>query len=508
MRRNDPRFAGGKRLVWMLLVIVTSFLLLSMRRLSGGSEFSLGSSRADIDNDIIQVLGLIDSNQDELIKWLSDAVRIQSVSVGEMRNNSGLESAREFYVNLAKRVGLDEIKIAGSNPGTVLAKRRGQASKPVLVYVHWDVQPAVDGQGGWAHDPFDVQAQGDRLYGRGVSDDKAAAIGWLWVIEQFNKAGVPLSVDIRIMAEGEEEIGSPQLKQVVDMESLEGGFLSGVKYMMVSDGSFVSDRPCVVQGTRGVVHFYVSVSGAPRDLHSGTFGGGVYEPLSEMSSLMASLSDGKGTVMVEGFKEIKYPRIDSEELKQFGLDVSEWERLAGTEKATTRVPEALLERVWGSPSVSVHGIGSSADFEAAAISGSASAHFSIRIPAGMNPDEVAETTVRHLKSKFEAFKTPNKLQISVTQKAPGFAVQSGSQLHAAISRAVKRARHVEPENARLGGAIPVAAFLSTANPESEVLVLPIGGRTDNAHGHESISRQDLHYGTRTFALILDELSRL
>lgn len=501
--------ATGRRKIlsrWYVLVVLTVLVSLAWgyvsRSLSGKGERS---------SDVDRVVGYVDVHVDELVEWLDEAVRIRSVSVGESRSLEGLMSAIDHFRELAERVGLDDVVVTNHTPGMILARSTLESpTKPtVVVYAHCDVQPARMGDGGWTHDPFRVKEDGERLRGRGVSDDKAAVVGWLWILDIYHRLGTPLGVNVRLLVEAEEETGSPHLAQVVESEVRDGGFLSNVDAVIISDGSFTSKTtPSVVIGTRGVLHVEVKLTGAMMDLHSGVYGGGVHEPLSELIHLLATVTDGKGSVTVDGFDTLRHDHLDDDEMDGVGLDVKRWAEQVGVERGTETKRKELLRRLWGEPSLTIHGVRSSSDYSAAAIPSVAETHFSIRIPPGMDPTKVQSILVSHLYDHFQRRNSPNHIDVVAHPPTAAFSTRRGTKLHHAVHHAVIRARKFPPEVTRLGGTLPVAAILASKLSETttDIIIVPISGSDDGAHAYESIDRQNLLLGVRTFAYILHELS--
>ena len=196
-------------------------------------------------------------------------------------------------------------------PLVVGAYGRDPAKKTVLLYGHYDVQPALKSDG-WATDPFELveDAQG-RLIGRGSTDDKGPVIAWLWIIQAHRELGVPLPVNLRFVFEGMEESGSTGLDGYI--HGAAKGLLADVDCVCISDNYWLGkSKPCLTYGLRGVSYYTAEIAGPARDLHSGIYGGAVHEPMTDLIALMSRLVTPKGEILVPGIQDSVAPLTGNE----------------------------------------------------------------------------------------------------------------------------------------------------------------------------------------------------
>lgn len=189
-----------------------------------------------------------------------------------------------------RKASLGKQELEGSTidlPPAVLAQLGDDPKKKtLLLYGHYDVQPASKSDG-WDYEPFEltVDPKGTgRLYGRGSTDDKGPVLGWINVIEAHVRQGLELPVNLKMCFEGMEESGSEGLDDLIKSEK--NGFFKGVDVCCISDNYWLNDKtPCLTYGLRGIAYFKITVQGPAKDLHSGVFGATVHEPMTDLIAL-------------------------------------------------------------------------------------------------------------------------------------------------------------------------------------------------------------------------------
>jgi Cys-Gly metallodipeptidase DUG1 len=204
-------------------------------------------------------------------------------------------------------------------PPVIVARYGNDSSKrTILVYGHYDVQPARKDDG-WATEPFELSIdEKGRMYGRGSSDDKGPVLGWLNVIEAHRRADIDLPVNLLMCFEGMEEYGSEGLDDFVREESQ--NYFAGTDAVCISDNYWLgTEKPCLTYGIRGCNYYSISISGPGQDLHSGVFGGSAQEPMTDLVRVLGSLVDTHGNIKIPGLMDLVAPLTDEERAIYSGI---------------------------------------------------------------------------------------------------------------------------------------------------------------------------------------------
>jgi acetylornithine deacetylase/succinyl-diaminopimelate desuccinylase-like protein len=264
---------------------------------------------------------------------LKRLIRFPSVSA-QPRHAADVQRCAAWLATHLGRIGLDRAQVipTGRHPLVMAESRHAPGQPTVLLYGHYDVVPA-DGHG-WHSPPFEPVVRGEHLYGRGASDDKGPLMAHLKALEHLLRSTGSLPVNVIVLCDGEEEIGSPSLP----------GFLEHQRHALRADVAVISDtrmlglnRPTIVSGLRGSLSLELEVRGPRRDLHSGSFGGAIHNPLQVLAEVLAGLHDTNGRVRVPGF----YDRV-----RRVGREV----RSGAAQHAPSAVKlyaEAGVPRGWG-----------------------------------------------------------------------------------------------------------------------------------------------------------------
>jgi len=261
----------------------------------------------------------------------------------------------------------------------------------VLIYGHHDVQPAqlLDG---WDHEPFQPTEAAGKIFGRGASDDKGQvlfhALGVSAVLAASGASAPPVAITLLI--EGEEESGSPYFAELLRSKR----DVLGCDVIVISDTTmWAADVPSICTGMRGLADAEITLTGPSRDLHSGSFGGGVPNPVHALASLLASLHDSDGRVTLPGFYDDVVPLSEQERelLAKLPFDEESWLRDAGDSQATAgEAGFSTLERIWARPTAEVNGIwgGHTGPGGKTIIPKAAHAKLSFRLVANQTPEAV------------------------------------------------------------------------------------------------------------------------
>ncbi|KAH9847041.1 CNDP dipeptidase [Lenzites betulinus] len=399
-------------------------------------------------------------------------------------------------------------------PPVILGKiGEDPTKKTVLIYNHYDVQPAERGDG-WDTEPFElvVDEQTGRLIGRGSSDDKGPIIGWLNVLEAHKALGLALPVNIRFCFEGMEESGSHGLDELITSEVAKGkeGWFDGVDCVCISDTYWMNTRtPCLTYGLRGIVYFRMTVSGPPRDLHSGGFGRMVHEPMTDLILLMGKLVAPDGAILVPGIEDM-VPPADAEEreiYERLDYSIKDVEDAVGAPITLSNDKATVLMGRMRLPSLSLHNIEGGA-LGRTVIPACVTGTFSIRIVPPQTPEVVEALVVKHMTEEFARLKSKNKLQVGKTNGASPWSADYKHWNYEAARRATEAIYTCSPDLTREGGSIPVTlTFAETLGVN--VLLLPMGRGDDGAHStNEKLDYSNFIEGTKLLGTYLHEVAAI
>lgn len=380
----------------------------------------------------------------------------------------------EFLVSELTKLGAEvQSRPLGTQPGKthlqlppVIIARYGSspAKRTILVYGHYDVQPALK-EDGWATDPFQlsIDDQG-RMYGRGSTDDKGPVLGWLNVIQAHQDAGLDFPVNLLMCFEGMEEYGSEGLDAFIEQEARRpGGFFAAADAVCISDNYWLgTEKPCLTYGLRGCNYYSVSVAGPGQDLHSGVFGGSAQEPMTDLVRVLASLVDTDGTIRIAGIAEMIAP-VTAEEKGLYGNISYTMDNLYESLGSTTGIfadKERTLMARWRYPSLSVHGIEGafSAPGAKTVIPAKVVGKFSIRTVPDMESDRVDEAVFRHCREAFAKLGSKNTFDVFLQHAGNWWVASPKHWNFTAAAKAAKEVFGVEPDLTREGGRLVVTRF--------------------------------------------------
>jgi len=250
------------------------------------------------------------SRREHALSELRELLRIPSVSAQPERR-ADMQRAAEWIAARFRALGFSGVEVIATGGHPVVAGERteaGAGAPTLLFYGHYDVQPP-DPLGEWVSPPFEPQVRGENLHARGASDMKGQLVAFLAALEAMRQAGTPLPVNLKLLVEGEEEVGSASLPPL--LRSQRERF--ACDYCLNSDaGILAPDQPSLTYGLRGLAYFELRVQGPSHDLHSGSFGGAVDNPVQVLFRLLAGMKDERGRVTLPGFYDRVRPLPDDE----------------------------------------------------------------------------------------------------------------------------------------------------------------------------------------------------
>jgi acetylornithine deacetylase/succinyl-diaminopimelate desuccinylase-like protein len=458
-------------------------------------------------NSSQDVLDRIEAEKEGYLEELKDYIRIPSISTDPAYRDD-VWRASEFLLGKMRDAGLTAERIETDGHPLVYGEWLGAPGKPtVLFYGHYDVQP-VDPVDLWRNPPFEPTVEGDKLVARGSTDDKGQSYTHLKGVAALLAERGKLPVNVKFIVEGEEEAGGHAIDEYVKKD---GGKRLKCDCVVVSDTSlYAPGQPSLIYGLKGLAYMEIKVTGPNRDLHSGTFGGSVRNPLNALALIISKLQDEKtGRILIPGFYDDVRP-VEAWEREEFArlpfdekasrdeLGVAE---LFGEEGYSTR------ERTWLRPTCDVNGIfgGYMGKGAKTVLPSWGGAKISMRLVPDQNPKKIAELFTRYVHSV-----APKGVTVEVTELhgADPVVVEAKGPIVDAAMDAMQEIWGARPVRIRVGGSIPiVSTFASVLN--CPVLLLGFGLNDDGLHSpNEKFNISHFYNGVRSVARLLDRLGDL
>ncbi|KAH8911728.1 CNDP dipeptidase [Coniochaeta sp. PMI_546] len=460
----------------------------------------------------------VDTLSDHFIERLRKAVAIPSISADESRRPDVFRMGH-WLADELKALGVQvELRQLGKQPDhphldlppVVLGRYGNDKNKrTILVYGHYDVQPA-EKTDGWATEPFDLTVDSEgRMFGRGSTDDKGPVLGWLNAIEAHQKAGVEFPVNLLMCFEGMEEYGSEGLDELIEAEAKK--WFADADAVCISDNYWLgTEKPCLTYGLRGCNYYSVEVSGPGADLHSGVFGGTAQEPMTDLVRVLATLVDTDGKIQIPGIKEQVAPVTAEEETLYDGISftMDNIHESLGSKTTIFEDKKSTLMARWRYPSLSIHGIEGAFSQPGAktVIPAKVIGKFSIRTVPNMEIEKTNELVFKYVKEQFAKLGSKNTLKVDVLHTGKWWVSSPKHWNFSAAAKAVERVFGVQPDFTREGGSIPVTLTFEQATGKN-VLLLPMGSSTDGAHSiNEKLDKRNYIEGIKLLGAYLHHVA--
>jgi acetylornithine deacetylase/succinyl-diaminopimelate desuccinylase-like protein len=444
-----------------------------------------------------------DTHRDDHLEELKRWIAIPSISA-DPAHRSDVRACGQRLVERMAEIGLSARLLETDGNPLAFGEWLGAPGQPtVLIYGHYDVQPA-DPVELWETPPFEGHVRNGKIYGRGSVDDKGQVLMHLAAIEAHMRTRGRLPINIKVVIEGEEEIGSPNFD----------GALARYQSLIAADVAVISDTavyaedvPSLTTSVRGLVHWEITIWGPSEDLHSGYYGGVIANPIEALSRVIASLKDADGRVTVPGFYD-GVPELSAQtraELDRLPYDEQREARQLGVTELAGERERAPLERMWFRPTLECNGIwgGYQGPGSKTIIPSWARAKISARLVGEQDPQRV-----RALVTEYIASHLPPGVRADVESAGEVRAVVIGRDHPAveAASRAMRIGFGSDPVYIGTGGSIgPVASF-------DRVLRIPqvmigVGLPDDHIHApNEKFNLSQFFGGIVTMSALYDELA--
>jgi acetylornithine deacetylase/succinyl-diaminopimelate desuccinylase-like protein len=435
-----------------------------------------------------------------------DLLRIPSISA--LPENAGdVQRAAEWVANRLRAAGIERVEImpTGGHP-VVYGEWLHAPGKPTaLLYGHFDVQP-VDPIQLWTTPPFEPTIRDGRVYARGASDMKGSLLTTIAGVEALLKTTGRLPINVKFFFEGQEEIGSPQVPT----------FLAANRSRFACDfaisadgGQHSDDEPSLLAGTRGLGGLEIEVRGPKSDLHSGTYGGAVQNPIHALVALLASMRGNDGRILVDGFYDdvVRLTPEDRARIAAVPFDEAALKRELGINDFFGEPGYTPVERTWIRPTLEINGIWGGFQGNGSKTVLPSDAH--VKITCRLVPNQDPHKIVQQVKAHVERHLLPGVTATvsNLASEAKPYLVPADHPANQAVRDVLLELYGREPYYERSGGSIPVTGlFLDTLG--AYTVGLGFGLDDEGIHAPNEFTRlHNFDRGQKAYCLLLERLGR-
>jgi len=452
-----------------------------------------------------KVVKYIEKNRDRYIEELKEFLRIPSISTLPEHKND-MNSAAQYVKNSLTRAGLKKVMVNSTNGHPIVyGEWLGAPGKPtVLIYGHYDVQP-VDPIELWDSPPFQPTIKNGKIYARGATDDKGQMYIHIKCLEAYFKTVGKLPVNVKILIEGEEEIGSAGLSEFVNKNKK----MLRCDTVLVSDTAlFAPGLPTLTYGLRGLCYMEVEVTGPDRDLHSGSFGGSVANPINVLAKIISQLQDKNGKIKIPGFYDdvLKLSKKEKANFKTLPHSDRKYAQELGVTHLQGEEGYTTLERVWARPSLDCNGIigGFTKDGAKTVLPSKVKAKISMRLVPYQDPKKIAKLFSKYIKNI-----APKSVKVKITDLHGAYPLISPlyDKPTIAAAKAMSKAFGKKTVFMREGGSIPIVVVFADKLKAPPVL-MGLGLNSENLHSpNEHFDLNHFQLGILSSAYFLDEFAK-
>jgi acetylornithine deacetylase/succinyl-diaminopimelate desuccinylase-like protein len=445
-------------------------------------------------------------NHARFLEELKDLLRIPSIST--LPENAGdCRTCAETLAAELKRIGMENVRlIETEGHPLVYADWLHAAGKPtVLCYGHYDVQP-VDPIDEWLSPPFEPTERNGNIYARGAVDDKGQVHAHVKALESLLAANGKLPLNVRVLLEGEEEVGGEGIAAYVASKPAD----LKADFALVSDTElFAPGLPTLCVGLRGMIYTEIEVKGARQDLHSGMYGGAAPNPFFSLAHIIAKLKDEDGHILIPGFYDDIIPPTPAElaAWKSLPFDEEHYrENEIGSKELVGEAGYSVMERTWARPTLDVHGIpgGFTGAGAKTVIPARALAKVSMRLVPGMTPAKAFELYKAYVKKI-----TPKGVDVEVRLIHAGdpCMISTDNVYVQAATRALKEVWEKDTVFIRSGGSIPIVGDFDRHLGLPSVM-MGFGLPDDNIHApNEKFCLKNYELGIQSLIRFLEEAGK-
>ena len=439
----------------------------------------------------------IEQNRERFFEELFSLLRIPSVSAKPEHKGDMLRCAERLKALLLE-AGADECGVfeTKGNPVVFGKKILDPSYKIILIYGHYDVQPAEPLEK-WHSDPFEPEIHDGAIWARGANDDKGQLFMHLKAFEYVLASG-ELKHNVKFIFEGEEEVGSPSLPEWVEAHKE----MLAADIILVSDTTMIGENvPSINCGMRGLAYVEVKVTGPDKDLHSGHYGGSIANPINVLCDMVSSLIDKDGRITVKGFYDdvVELSEADRTQLARAPHDEEEFKEFLKIKEVKGEKGYSTKERIGIRPCLDVCGIwgGYTGVGSKTVLPSEAHAKISMRLV----PNQDSATISKLFKEHFLAIAPEYvKVEVKLYDGGNGFLIPITSDAYKAASKAIGEVYGIEPVPSRGGGSIPVLAEMQRILG-IDPLLMGFGLERDTIHSpNESYLLKQFFAGMESIAL--------
>ena len=446
----------------------------------------------------------LNEHRDRFLVELFHFLRIPSIS-SLSDHKPHVQAAAEWVEARMKAAGIESVRImpTGGLPVVYGDWLHAPGKPTVLIYGHFDVQP-VDPLELWDTPPFEPSLKQGRIYARGATDDKGNMFVPIIAIESILETEGGLPINLKFLFEGQEEIGSPQLPAF--MAAHREVFASDL--VLSADGTQRNeDQPAIVLGTRGLTSVHIDVQGPDHDLHSGTYGGTIGNPIHALIQILNSMHDQQGRITIEGFYDNVRDLTDEEraQLARVPFDEAEYLSQIGAISLFGEPGFTTYERAWARPTVEINGIygGFQGQGMKTVLPSTAHAKVSCRLVADQDPSKIADLVLAHVEKV-----APSEVKVTARKSKSGGIPYLLPAQHPSVKIVTSVLRDLygkEPYQIRMGGTIPAnALFLEHLG--AYTMVFAFGLPDERQHSPNEFFRlSSYERGQKAYGMLLHRL---
>lgn len=452
-------------------------------------------------------LNYIKDNNDKFLEELKELLSIPSISNNE-ESITDVKRCAEWLKSHLNSLGINNTKIFETEGHPIVYGdylSAGKDKPTILIYGHYDVQPP-DPLEMWDAPPFTPVIHDGKIFGRGTADDKGQIFIHIKAIETFLKTEGKLPVNIKLIFEGEEEIGSAHLEEFISNNR----DLLKADYVVISDTSmYEKGIPAICYGLRGLAYMQLDVIGPNRDLHSGTYGGGVENPINALADIISKLKSPEGKILIDGFYDDVTNLTENErlELNKLPVNIEAYKKDLDINSIKVEDGYTLIESTTARPTLDCNGIwgGYQGKGTKTIIPSQAGAKISMRLVPNQSPEKVAKLFEKYIQKI-----TPDTIKVKVTYLhggKPSVTQMNTPAIKAAMS-ALKKGFEAEPVFIKEGGSIPIVSVFEK-ELGADVILMGFGLPDDNIHSpNEKFDLDNFYKGIISVCYYYNELSNL